>query len=140
MNCASEEHHELVAQGHRFMPIVGHDEARDPKRNQQLAELAPERLPDDRVERGERLIEKEETRAAHEHPGEGDALLLSARERARASTFKTAELHHVQHLADAATPLSAGETTEPIGHIGANAQVREEGVVLEEETDSALLR
>ena len=51
------------------------------------------------VEVGQRLVEQEDLRVAHQRPAHGDALALAARKLARLALEQMADLQHVGTLA-----------------------------------------
>ena len=93
------------------------------------------------VEGGERLVEQQDRRLDGERPGQRHALLLAARELARQALAEGAELDHVEHAVDAPSDLGAALAAgaQPIGHVLDHRHVREEGVVLEDDADIALV-
>ena len=84
------------------------------------------------VERGERLVEEKHVGIASERPRERDALPLAARELVRQRVLEVRDPEPLEVLVD---PFASR-----VGDVLADAQVREERVLLEDEADPALLR
>ena len=95
--------------------------------------------PELEIERAERLVEQQHARAQHERAGQGDALLLAARELARPAIGIAAQLHEVERLLRQAPPLGALHLAllEPVGDVVEHGHVREQRVVLEDRVDAA---
>ena len=83
------------------------------------------------VERGQRLVEQEHPRAACERPGEPDPLALSARELGRPGLGKVSDPEAVEKLRAPRLPA--------VDDVLLDRHVREERVLLEDETDAATL-
>ena len=62
---------------------MGHVQDRGPELPADVQDLELERLAELPVERAERLVHEQQPRLEHDRPGEGDALLLAARQLAR---------------------------------------------------------
>src|SRR4051794_41715953 len=99
---------------------------------QQLVELRAHGGFRVRIERGERLVEEQHARVARERACERDPLPLSARERFGPRLREVRDAEALEQLVDSRL---AG-----VGDVRANAQVREERVLLEDEADAPLLR
>src|SRR5207253_5621057 len=84
------------------------------------------------VQRRERLVEEQRLRSARERAGERDALALAGGELGRADPREVGDAEPFQQFAAAAIP--GGEA-----NVRLDREVREEGVVLEDEADGALL-
>ena len=88
------------------------------------------------------LVEEQHLGPWRKGPGEGHALLLAAgklRHRIVAAPF---EMHELQHVGDDAVDLRLrlAEHLEAEADVLGDGQVREEGVVLEDGVDGALVR
>ena len=64
------------------------------------------------VEVGERLVEQEDLRVAHQRPAHGDALALAAGELARLAVEQMADLQHVGDLGDRLVALGLGHAAD----------------------------
>src|SRR5712692_10242020 len=73
-------------------------------------------------------------------PGEGDALLLPARELRRILAALVAHADHVEQLAHARRHpgLRGSRVLEPVGHVGGGGEVGEQGVGLEDDAEVPL--
>lgn len=88
-------------------------------------------------QRGERLVEQHEVRADGERPGQRHPLRLTAGDLVGHPIGEALQADEVQHLGDPlpTVPPADGES-DVVGH----AQVREEGPLLGDERDPAMLR
>ena len=92
------------------------------------------------IEVGQRLVEQEDLRLAHDGTADRDALALAAREFARAALQQRLELQDARGLGDARLDLGLGRSGEPEAeaHVGGNVHVGVERVGLEHHGDLAL--
>src|SRR5204863_439791 len=65
-------------------------------------------LPQLQVERAERLVEEQHLRVVDQGARERDALALAARELNRLALAEARQLHDLEHLVDAETPIAPG--------------------------------
>ena len=84
--------------GHRerFELIVGHVDGGDPQAFDQIADLGAGLLAQLGVEVRQGLVQQQDLGLAHQRPGEGEALLLAAREERRRPGLEPAELHQLE--------------------------------------------
>ena len=134
-------HHDPVRDGHGLFLVVGHVHRRDGELLLQLLDLAAHVDAKLRVQVGERLVEEENPRADHDGAGERHALLLPPRELVGKLPVVAAEPHKMQDLAHGLADLCLGHPfhPEPVGHVLEHREMREEGVVLEDEADVPLI-
>ncbi|CRH63869.1 Uncharacterised protein [Chlamydia trachomatis] len=95
-----------------------------------------------RVEIRQRFIEEQHL-GAHDHrAGEGDALLLAARQLRGRAVGHRREIHRRERNIDGLVELGLGHALEfePVGDILSHRQVREEGIGLEDHRHGALIR
>ena len=94
------------------------------------------------VERAERLVEQEDARPQHEGAGQGDALLLTARELPGLALLEAGQLHQRERLADGLRALRLGDllVLEAERDVVGDVEVREQGVALEHRVDVAAVR
>ena len=94
------------------------------------------------VEVRERLVHEERLRLAHDRAAHGDALALSARERARALREHALEPEHLGGVSDSRLDLGSRDLAQlqPERHVLEGRHVRVERVVLEDHRDVAVLR
>ena len=73
---------------------------------------------------------------------ERDTLALAARELNRLALAEARQLHDLEHLVDAETPIAPGHAlhAQPVGDVLAHGHVREERVVLEDGVDVPRVR
>src|SRR5581483_12371984 len=90
--------------------------------------------------RGERLVEQQDLRIARERPRHGHALLLSSRKLDRASTIEAGEMHAREQGPGPARALRWGDVRHRRDHVLFRGEMRKERVILEYESDAALLR
>ena len=113
------------------LEVVGHEQRRDLEPGEQLLQLGAHLDARVGVERGERLVEEKDRRVAGERAGERDALALSAREAARPCVREVPDPEPLEVLVRRVTPR--------VLDVAAHREMREEGVVLEDEADAAAL-
>ena len=94
------------------------------------------------VERGERLVQQQDFRAADERAGYGDALLLTAGKTGDAAVLKAGERDHAEHLVDALIYLVTRDflLAQRESDVLKNVEMREQGVALENGVYIALIR
>jgi hypothetical protein len=91
------------------------------------------------VEGPERFVEEEDAGFEDQGAGEGNALALSAGEFVGIAVLEAGEAHEVEGGGDEVAVFTAGElrVAEAEGDVALDGQVRDEGVVLEDEVDGA---
>ena len=94
------------------------------------------------VEVGQRLVEQEHRRLAHDRAAHRDALALAARELARLALQERLELEDLRRLVCTRVSISASGSrgSQAVRHVVEHAHVRIERVVLEHHRDVAVLR
>ena len=104
---------------HRLDLVVGDVDRRDPEPLVHARELGAHRRAELRVEVGERLVEQEHLRLAHERAAHRDPLALAARQLRGAPGHELPEAEHGGHLGDAALDLLARRLalTQPEGEV-----------------------
>ncbi len=124
---------------------MGHQHRRRPHRTEQVAHLLAQVHAQGGVEGGERLVEQDHGRRGRQGAGQGDALLLAAGELVGPAAAVPGQAHQRQHLLDAiaaAAPCGGGESQparQPVGDVLRHGEVREEGALLGDDADIALL-
>ncbi len=97
---------------------------------QQFVQLHPHLRLRVCVERRERFVEQQHRRVARERPCERDPLTLAAGQFAGSNIREMRDSESLEQLVDAITPR--------VADVRANAQMREQRVVLEHESDTPL--
>ena len=77
------------------------------------ADLLAQRDADLGVERGQRLVEQQHLRLDRERAGEGDALLLAARQLVRVAVALVGQVDELEQLADALADVGLGRLPRP---------------------------
>ena len=128
------------AQG--LLLVVRDEHERDAGGLLDVLELLLHVLAQLQVERGERLVEQQHARPAHERARNGDALLLSAGQARDVAALEARELDEREHLVDLLLDLVARQLllAQRKRHVFKHVQVGEEGVALENGVDVALVR
>jgi hypothetical protein len=135
------EDDDAVGDLHGFLLIVRDEDGGDVEFVMEGDKPFAEFLPDFGVDGAERLVEEQHTGFGGEGTGDGDALALAAGELVRVAVIETFEAEEMEEFSDAgfdvaSFPFFDFQTERDVsGH----AHVLEEGVVLEHETDIALL-
>ncbi len=125
------DHADARGQRGRILERVADQQRRAVERHQQLLQLSAHDLPRVRVERRQRLVEQQNLGVAGERAGEGHALALAAGQVVRPRVREVGDAEALEQLPH---PLAPAERD-----VGADAHVREQGVLLEDEADRALL-
>jgi hypothetical protein len=110
---------------------VRHEQDRELKPVEDALELGPHARARVGVEGRHRLVEQEDARVACEGAGEPDPLALAAGELVGTCLRELGDAEPVEHFGD----VRAARVSDVLLH----AHVREEGVLLEDEADAALL-
>ena len=133
---------DAVAHRERLALVVGHEDERDPDLALDPLELDLHRLAQLQVEGGQRLVEEQGARQVDERPGQGDALLLAAGELGRPAGGELGQADDVEHLHRPAAGLGRRHLLgpQPERHVVEHRHVREQGVLLEDRVDVALVR
>src|SRR3712207_5303483 len=102
-------------------------------------ELDLQLLAQAQVQRAQRLVEQQRTRAVDERAGQRDALLLAAGELRRSPALEAPELDEAQRLRDALADLGLADllALEPEGDVPLDGEVREQRVGLKDRVDVA---
>ena len=119
----------MVGERGGVLVVVRHEQRRQCQLAQQLGELVPHLGLRMRVQRREWLVEEEHRRLVCQRPRQRDALALAARELGRARGGEVPDPEPLEERFDRAAAGTEGD-------VRPHAQVREEGVVLEDEPDS----
>ena len=108
LDLAGVEHDDLVGQRHRLDLVVGDVDHRRLQRAVQLGDLQPRVDAQRGVEVGQRLVEQEQFRLAHQRPADGDALALAAGQLGRPPLQIGLQRQHRRRRRDALGDQSAG--------------------------------
>ncbi|GAA2167606.1 hypothetical protein GCM10009845_29330 [Pedococcus bigeumensis] len=130
----------LVGEGQRLRLVVRDEDDRDPLVVERLRHRLPRGGAQAGVEGGEGFVEDDETRSGGEGAGDGDALLLPARQLVGAPAHQPGvEPEEAQELGDPLGVLAFGPG-EAEGHVVGDRQVREEVALLRHVADPPALR
>ena len=139
---AAVEHDDAVGQRHRLDLVVGDVDHRRAERLVQLRQLDAHLHAQHRIEVGQRLVEQEDLRLAHQRAADGDALALAAGQLRRLAVHQLVELQQRGDLVGAPglhLARGAGDRQRE-GDVLAHRQMRVERVGLEHHGDAALGR
>jgi hypothetical protein len=145
LDAAVAHHHDAVGELESFLLIVGDEHRRMSGLPVDFDEPASELFSHLCVERPERLIEEKQARLDGKRAGKGDALALTARKLSRIAILESAELYKLDEiecpLANLllARALLARPHLEAKGDVAEDRHVAEQGVVLKDQPDIALL-
>ncbi len=139
---ARVHHNHPVGHGHRFDLVVSNVERGHTKLPLQFADLDPHLHPQLGVEIGQRFVEQEHRRLAHDGAAHRDPLPLPAGQRARLAVEVVRQLQHLRRRGHAVGDFRLGHACDfqPIGHVVEHAHMRIERVVLEHHGDVAIHR
>ena len=138
---AIHQHHE-IGERHRLVLAVRDVQERDAELLLQPLQLGAHLDAQERIERGERLVEQENARLRDQRAGKRDALLLPAgqlRRQPRGVWLHVHEAEHVHRLGVALRPSDAAHLQRE-GHIVDRGQMRKQRVALEHHRGAARLR
>ena len=133
-------HHDVVGERHRFFLAVGDLDEADAELALKPLQLAAHPHPQERIERGERLVEQQDLRLGDQCAGERDALLLAAGELGREPGRIGRHRHQLEQFAGALVPVAPVDAAHFEGkrHVVEHAQMRKQRVGLEHHRRAAL--
>ncbi|EAR50929.1 hypothetical protein OG2516_13691 [Oceanicola granulosus HTCC2516] len=139
---AAVHHHDPVGERHRLHLVVGDVDRRGAEPLVQPGDLEAHLHPQRRVEVGERLVEQERLRLAHQRPPHRHPLALPARERLGQPVEQPRQPQRLGGLADGADALGLGAAGDlhREAHVAGDRHVRVERVGLEHHRDVAVAR
>ncbi len=142
LDYAGVEYQQPVAEGHGLDLVMGDVDAGDAEILLQFLDLKAHLHAQLGVQVGERFVEQEHARLAHDGPAHGDPLALTAGELARFARQVLGELKQGGGLLNLRLDLGLGYAADlqAVGHVVVNCHVRIERVVLEYHGDVALGR
>ena len=120
--------------------VVGHEHGGYAVLSEYGFHLLPHLGPHARVEVGEGFVQKHDGGTRRHGPSQGNSLLLTTGELVRVAVLQPDESHKLQHLGQAAPAIVAGHACQPEGHVLCDGHVWEEGILLKDHTDVALVR
>ncbi len=123
--------HYAIRHFERLFLSVSDEEAGDVDLVMQPAEPAAEVFPHLGVERPERLVQQEDLRLHRQRAGEGNALLLPARELRGIAVGQRFELHQPQQFQHALADIRLGRPLRARAHAEAKGDVLEHAEVAE---------
>ncbi len=145
LDAAFVEDDHAVGELERLFLIVGDEYGGGAELLVNGAQPAPQILAHAGVERAERLVEQQHLGFDGKRPGERHALALAAGQLRRIAVAESVELHQAEQLLDLGRDGGLGRAAVAVAHAQAEGDVlgdrhmAEQGVLLEHETDAALL-
>ncbi len=136
------QHHDPVGQRHRLHLIVGDEDHGRTEPTMELVDLDTHLGAQLRVEVGQRFVEQEYLRLAHDCPADRHPLALAARELARPTIEELADLQDLRCLGDARRDFLLGgpHRLKPEREVLAHRHVRVQRVGLEHHGQPAFCR
>jgi hypothetical protein len=133
LDLAAVEHDDFVGHGHGFDLIVSHVDHRRLQVFMQAQQLQAHLHPQRRVEVGQRFVEQEDFRVAHNGPADRHALALAARKLLGFALEHRPEFKDARRFADFLFHFGLGHAGQIQGerHVFAHAHVRVQRVGLE---------
>jgi hypothetical protein len=129
---------DAVGHEHGFLGVVRHHQRRDAAGLEHVEGVVAHLVAEAGVEGGEGLVQKERLRAGRQGAGQRHPLLLPAGEHVGVSAGVGFEADAGEGFGHLPAALAARHAAEAEGDVLRHRQVREQGVVLEHETDPAL--
>ena len=133
---------DTVGHGERLALVMGDVDERDAGALLDRAQLGAHVLAQLEVESGERLVEEHDGGLDGERAGDGDALLLAARELADHLVGGSGQVDELEKFVGAGATLGPVHAAhlEPEGDVVGHRHQRKEGEVLEDQRGGALVR
>ena len=132
------EHGDLIGHGERLVLVVGHQDGGRAGTAQHAEDIGPDRGAQRGVERRKRLVEQHDLGFDREGAGQRDPLLLAARELVGVTPAVTGQSDELEQLVDPRHSVGAPRKAE--AHVATHAQVGEQGALLGDVADAAVLR
>src|SRR5690606_10257213 len=142
LDASGVEDRDAVRQRHRLVLVVGDEDEGEFQLLVQALDLLLEALPELAVERAERLVEQQYGGREDHGPGQGDPLLLAARQLVGAAAAHAREVDQPQRLLHPPGDLRLRHLplAQREGDVLRDRHVREERVVLEDHAEVAAVR
>ena len=141
LHAAAVENGDAVAHAHGLGLVVGDENGGDAQRRGQRPQLMAHLLPEEGVQRGERLVEQDAPRMDRDGPGERHPLLLPAGELVRIAALKVLQPDGAQRRAHPALQiLGIPFCPQAEGRVFKHRHVGPEGEVLKDEAQPPLFR
>ena len=133
------EHVHHVGGADRLLEVVRHQQHGEPLALDPLQELLGDAGPDDRIERGERLVHEQQPGPQRQHLRDGHPLALPAGELARIAVAAAGQPQHLQPVLGPLVGRGRRDLPDPQSqrHVPARRAPRQQRVVLEQEADVA---
>ena len=132
---------DAIGDGQRFFLVMGNVNRGDPQPALKLFDDGTHLHTKLGIQVGQRLVHQQHTRFDDEGAGQGNSLLLTAGKLAGLTLGQRKNLHQVKCFLDTLFNLRLFDTAcfQTIGYVFFDRQVRENGVVLEDHADVALM-
>ncbi len=135
-NPAARQQHHGGREPRHLVERVADEQDRDSGLAAQAVEVGQDLALARLVERGERLVEKEEAGCREQAAADRHPLLLATRQRARAPVEQVADAQELDDLAEAGAPLAAAGEPAAVEQVAPHREVREQPGVLEHVADA----
>ena len=132
--------HQLVPEHHGLGAIVGHQQRGRSTHQQQLPQFTPQLFTMGGIQRGQRFVQQQQARAARQRARQRHALLLAARELRRPALLEARKVKLRKQRRYAPATLGGSEVAQAVAQVARHREMGKQSVVLEDETDAALLR
>ena len=141
-DASSAKHRDPVRHHHGFLLVVCDVDHGDAEFAMDAADLELHFLAQAPVEGAERFVHQHQFRLEHQRPGNRHPLLLAAGQLPRPAVLETVQLDEAQCAPYAPGPFVGWHATylQREGQVAAHGHVRKQRVVLEHDTDTALVR
>jgi hypothetical protein len=136
------QHHDALAQGHRFDLVVGHVDHGGAQLAVQLRDLGAHAVAQLGIEVGQRLVEQEHRRLAHQRTAQRHTLALATGHRLGQLVHHLGQAQRLRRLGDALVDggLVMAAQLQAEGQVLGHGHVRVQRVALEHHRDVAVLR
>ncbi|KAG1254300.1 hypothetical protein G6F65_017099 [Rhizopus arrhizus] len=136
------QHHDALAQGHRFDLVMGHVDHGGAQLAVQLRDLGPHTVAQLGIQVRQRLVEQEHRRLAHQRAAQRNTLALAAGHRLGQLVHHLGQAQRLRRLGDAPVDrrLVMAAQLQAEGQVLGHGHVRVQRVALEHHRDVAILR
>ena len=133
---------DAVGHGERLVLVVRHEHRGGAEFAQQATQLDLHGLAQLAIEGGEGLVEQQQLGPDRQRAGDGDALLLAARQCPHRAVGEVGEMHQLEEALHGRRDVGGGALAglQAEGHVLGDGEMREQRVVLEDDADVAPVR
>ena len=133
------EHADAVAYGESLVLVVRDQQRGRAVAAQDVAQFLRQTVAQAGIEVGEGLVQQQQLRTWCQGARQRHPLLLATGKLVRITSLQPSQTDQLQHLGDAFLALALGQGLQTEGHIAADIEMGEQGVILKHHAHAALL-